>query len=226
MRITRRVLRRRDTIAVLAAAAALAMALGLTAVLPAPSGAAGVNPHAGMDMGVSLNAAGADAAGTGVGILAGQLAKARLATARYAVDLDAAKRDGYRVITPVRPDMGVHFLNPAVTDFDVTRPPILVYERRNDRWQLGALEWVFPETPASTFPGAAYGSFPAACHYDDGTFIPAAAPADCPHTAPGSGAAFFFWHPLLVTLHVWLWYPNPLGLFSPTNPFVHPFTAM
>ena len=33
-----------------------------------------------------------------------------------------------------------------------------------------------------------------------------------------SGAAFNFWHPLLITLHVWLWYPNPSGIFSGTNP--------
>ena len=39
---------------------------------------------------------------------------------------------------------------------------------------------------------------------------------DCarqPAPAPPS-----FWHPELVTLHVWLWYPNPDGLYSGTNP--------
>ena len=41
--------------------------------------------------------------------------------------------------------------------------------------------------------------------------------------APGSGAKFTFWHPQLVTLHMWLWYPNPSGLFSGTNPLVTPF---
>jgi hypothetical protein len=30
-------------------------------------------------------------------------------------------------------------------------------------------------------------------------------------------------HPLLITLHVWLWYPNPSGLFASTNPLVSPF---
>jgi hypothetical protein len=40
----------------------------------------------------------------------------------------------------------------------------------------------------------------------------------------GSGAAFTFWHPRLVTLHVWRWYPNPKGLYASTNPFVAPFT--
>jgi hypothetical protein len=26
-----------------------------------------------------------------------------------------------------------------------------------------------------------------------------------------------------VTLHVWLWYPNPAGLYSGTNPYVRSF---
>jgi hypothetical protein len=58
-------------------------------------------------------------------------------------------------------------------------------------WQLGALEWVFPKIPTrEPVPGARYGTFGAACH----------------------------WHGPLVTLHIWLWYPNPSGLFSGTNP--------
>ena len=40
---------------------------------------------------------------------------------------------------------------------------------------------------------------------------------------PATGAAFTFWHPTLVTMHVWLWYPNPSGLFASTNPLVTPF---
>jgi hypothetical protein len=72
------------------------------------------------------------------------------------------------------PDMGWHFLNPAIQGFDVTRPPILVYERHGHAWQLGALEWVFTRKPATPLlPGATYGSFAAACHYKDGTFVAA-----------------------------------------------------
>ena len=44
-------------------------------------------------------------------------------------------------------------------------------------------------------------------------------------TAPHTGAAFTFWHPDLVTLHVWLWYPNPDGLFASYNPLVRPFNG-
>jgi hypothetical protein len=153
-----------------------------------------------------------------------QLARARAATARYVTDLAAAQADGYRIITPMMPDMGFHFLNPAIDGFDVAKPPILVYLQDGGAWQLGALEWVFPEKPATApLEGATYGTFGAACHYDDGTFVLADDQASCAASSPDTGSAFVFWHPPLVTMHVWLWYPNPDGLFSGTNPLVTPF---
>jgi hypothetical protein len=156
--------------------------------------------------------------------LASQLARARLATARYATSLRAAKADGYQIITRMIPDMGWHFLNPEIQGFDLTRPPILVYERHGRSWQLAALEWVFTEKPASPpLPGATYGSFGAACHYKDGSFVFARVQELCARRSPETGAAFNFWHPDLVTLHVWLWYPNPDGLYSGTNPLIRPF---
>ena len=158
------------------------------------------------------------------GHLAAQLAAGRLATAKYATSLGRAKADGYQIITRMIPDMGWHFLNPTIQAFDVTKPPILVYERHGRSWQLGALEWVFTETPATPpLPGATYGSFPAACHYTDGTFVAARVQELCPTRSPETGARFNFWHPDLVTLHVWVWYHNPDGLYSGTNSLVHPF---
>jgi hypothetical protein len=157
-------------------------------------------------------------------VLASQLARARLATAKYATNLRAAKADGYQIITRMIPDMGWHFLNPAIEGFDVTKPPILVYERHGRSWQLAAFEWVFTEKPAAPpLPGATYGSFAAACHYKDGTFVAAGSQDQCAKRSPQTGAAFNFWHPDLVTLHVWLWYPNPAGLYNGTNPYIKPF---
>jgi hypothetical protein len=156
--------------------------------------------------------------------LAVQLARARLATAKYATNLRAAKADGYQILTRMIPDMGWHFLNPTIQGFDVTKPPILVYERHGNAWQLAAFEWVFPAKPATPpLPGATYGSFGAACHYKDGTFVFAPSQADCAKRSPQTGAAFNFWHPDLVTLHLWLWYPNPAGLYNGTNPYIKPF---
>jgi hypothetical protein len=153
--------------------------------------------------------------------LAGKLALARAATARYVDDLDAAQAAGYRIITKMMPGMGYHYLKAGIQGFDVAQPAILVYVKNGDRWQLGALEWVWPERPASPpLEGATYGSFEAACHYEDGTFVPAAAEADCKPAGPDGKSPLGFWHPTLVTLHVWLWYHNPAGLYHPTNPLV------
>ena len=157
--------------------------------------------------------------------LAGEIARARVALAPFATDLGRAKARGYKLqITPMMPGMGYHFLNPDVEGFDVRRPPILVYVRRGRNAQLVAAEWVFTSKPAKPpLPGARYGSFAAACHYEDGTFTPSSSEAACAKTSPESGAAFTFWHPDLVTLHLWLWYPNPEGVFNSTNPLVAPF---
>lgn len=153
--------------------------------------------------------------------LVDDLALARQATAKYVTNLARAKADGYGIITKMIPNMGYHFLSGKVKGFDVRRPPILVYEHRGSSWQLGAIEWVFTSKPAkSPLPGAKYGSFGAGCHYKDGSFVPAATQDDCPKTDPETGAAFNFWHPVLITLHVWLWYPNPSGLYASTNPLV------
>ena len=156
--------------------------------------------------------------------LVNALARARVATAKYATNLAKAKADGYGIITKMIPDMGYHFMNPKITGFDPAKPPILVYQKSGGTWTLGAIEWVFtskPKTPP--LPGATYGAFGAGCHYKDGSYVPAESQDSCPKTAPGSGAAFNFWHPNLITMHIWLWYPNPSGFFSSTNPLVAPF---
>jgi hypothetical protein len=158
--------------------------------------------------------------------LVNAMARARIATAKYATNLAKAKADGYGIITKMIPDMGYHFMNPKITGFDPAKPPILVYQKRGSLWTLGAVEWVFtskPKTPP--LPGAKYGAFGAGCHYKDGNYVPAESQDSCPKTAPGSGAAFNFWHPNLITFHVWLWYPNPSGLYSGTNPLVQPFNG-
>lgn len=155
------------------------------------------------------------------------MAQARVATAKYVNNLARAKADGYVIITPMIPNMGYHFLNPKIEGFDVTRPPILVYIRKGQSWQLVAVEWVFPNKKPATAPlqGARYGSFGAACHYADGSFVMAETEAQCAKTNVKTGAAFGFWHPDLVTLHVWLWYPNPNGVFGEFNPYLSPFNS-
>jgi hypothetical protein len=215
---------RRTILIALAAAGALA-ASGCAARGASETAApAAAHQHAGAMTGHQHDLAALTATAAAHQRLAGPLARARLATAPYATNLQAAKAAGYQIITRDIPDMGWHFLNPTIQGFDVARPHILVYERHRRTWQLGALEWVFTATPATPpLPGATYGSFAAACHYADGTFVFRTVQEKCPPSSPETGAAFNFWHPDLVTLHVWLWYPNPDGLYNGTNPYVQPF---
>ena len=188
---------RRISIGVLLAAAVTAAAVGATSATATPS----------------TNAT-----------LVKDIALARVATTKYVNDLARAKADGYGIITQMIPNMGIHYLNPNVKGFDVRKPPILVYEKNGSAYQLGAVEWVFTSKPAKPpIPGATYGSFGAGCHYKDGTFIPADAQSGCPTSNPQTGSAFNFWHPLLITLHLWVWYPNPSGIFASLNPLVAPF---
>ncbi len=156
--------------------------------------------------------------------LTADVAAGRLATAKYVNNLARAEADGYVIIARMIPEMGYHFLNPNVSGFSVSKPPILVYEHHGATWQLGALEWVFTSKPANPpLPGAQYGTFGAACHYVDGTFVFEDAQSNCPATSPQTGAKFNFWHPKLITLHFWIWYPNPAGIYSGMNPMVQPF---
>lgn len=163
--------------------------------------------------------------GPGNAALTKDIAAARVATAKFSTNLSRAKADGYQIITKMMPNMGFHFMNAKITGFNVRKPQILVYEHTGSKWQLGALEWVFLKMPKNPpLPNATFGSFPAACHYADGTFIPDENSKTCKRKAP-SGAKFTFWHPDLITMHVWVWYPNPAGLYSSTNPLVAPFNG-
>ncbi len=98
--------------------------------------------------------------------------------------------------------MGVHFLNMQLigSPVDPARPQVLIYEPHGDTLQLVAAEWfvptktsrVRPELFGVQFQGPMEGHHP---------FMP---------------AALHHWD-----LHVWLWKPNPAGMFSPTNPALH-----
>jgi hypothetical protein len=191
-------------------AAATVVALTLAACAQDKPGTSTEPPHGQSADGVEASPA----------LVAG-LARARAATAGYVDDLGAAEAAGYRIITGMMPGMGYHYMKSGIEGFDVGQPPILVYVKNGERRQLAALEWVWPEQPVSPpLSGATYGSFEAACHYRDGTVVPAPVETDCKLTTADGSSPLAFWHPRLVTMHVWLWYHNPAGLYHPTNPLV------
>ena len=212
---------RRVTVGALLAAAVASVLIGVAASASGES-VAGSRGHVAAS--VQPGVAAARAAAKRRAQISADVLTARLATKKYVTNLHAAKAAGYRILTRMIPEMGYHFINPKVTGFSLHKPPILVYEHGASGWQLGALEWVFTSKPSKPpLPGAQYGVFGAACHYDDGTVVFANAQSKCTPKAPKTGAKFNFWHPRLVTLHFWIWYPNPTGIYTGTNPMVTPF---
>jgi hypothetical protein len=71
--------------------------------------------------------------------------------------------------------------------------------------------------------GSAAACFPELAVEQHGTFVVEPTQEACAQTSPQSGSAFNFWHPALVTMHVWLWYPNPAGIYASMDPLVHAF---
>jgi hypothetical protein len=96
--------------------------------------------------------------------------------------------------------MGVHFLNPSLigSKLDPLHPQVLIYEPSGERLRLVAAEWFVPLSTGVTERPVIF---------------------DKPMDGPMEGH-----HPVMPSslhhydLHVWLWKPNPAGLFSPTNP--------
>ena len=102
---------------------------------------------------------------------------------------------------PTDGGMGYHFGNPAYLGdegaYAALEPEVLVYEpMRNGRYRLGAVEYIVPFDFAPP-DGPAPELFGQAFHRNPGV--------------PPNGA----W-----VLHVWLWTPNPSGLFADWNPNV------
>ena len=95
--------------------------------------------------------------------------------------------------------MGVHFLNLGLMGpvLDSLRPQVLLYEPHGDTLQLVAAEWLVPTQVSHTRPELFGQPF-------DG-------PMEGHH--PIMPESLHHWD-----LHVWLWLPNPAGMFSPTNP--------
>ena len=105
--------------------------------------------------------------------------------------------------------MGIHFINMANVGPvpDPAKPPVLIYEPEGDKLRLVAAEWFVPLATGVKERPTLWG------HPFDGPMMghPPLLPMDLTH----------------YDLHVWLYKPNSLGMFSPTNPAVtcagHPY---
>lgn len=146
-------------------------------------------------------------------------AVAAAATARFH-SLDAAKAAGWNVEVIDRAGlsciqdpaagggMGIHWANPALLGdavSDPTQPEALVYAPdAQGRPKLAALEYIIFQQAwvnaghSLSDPPQLFGR----------QFLPTPAPNR-------------FGIPAFFALHVWIWEPNPSGLFKPWNPRVH-----
>jgi hypothetical protein len=152
-------------------------------------------------------------ASSGVAVAAGQagIADVREATAKYH-DLDAALADGYVLFyvcteEPGVGTMGQHFANLDLVggdpSIDPLRPEVLVYEpkRNGDGYRLVAVEYV---TIQELWAGQNGGATPTVLGQD---------------LSP-VGATNRYGMPAFFQRHVWLWEPNPGGIFADWNPNV------
>jgi hypothetical protein len=134
-----------------------------------------------------------------------QLAAVRAATARYH-DVDLAIQDGFVPITgciahPALGGMGIHYARPdrmGDADYIATEPEMLLYlpEPDGSLKLLGVEYWI----TKAAWDAAGRSGFPL---FVDHPFDFALANAHLPDR---------------FTLHVWIWAPNPSGMFAPFNP--------
>ena len=125
-----------------------------------------------------------------------ELARVRAATAKYH-SLDKAIEDGYADINVFEEHMGWHYLKADFLDgeFDMIHPELLVYAPwSNGELKLVAVEYAVPHDLSADPPEGFTGT------------------QDAWNLEP---PPFDLW-----TLHAWVWYNNPDGMFEPFNPRV------
>jgi hypothetical protein len=96
--------------------------------------------------------------------------------------------------------MGVHFFNTALVgpELDPLKPQVLLYEQKGDALELVAAEWFVPLATGIKQRPTLFGR---------------------PFDGPMEGHAPVMPETLHhYDLHVWLWKPNPAGVFQSTNP--------
>ncbi len=125
-----------------------------------------------------------------------ELSRVRAATAKYQ-NIDKAKHDGYSDINLYVPHMGWHYLNLTRLDstFDMEHPELLVYiDKPNGGHRLVAVEYAVPLAYSPQAPEGFTGNEDV---WDVNT-------------------DFQLW-----TLHCWVWYNNPDGIFAEYNPRIN-----
>jgi hypothetical protein len=153
-----------------------------------------------------------------------QLERARQATAKYQ-DVRVAEADGYRVVGPDVPGMGVHFvLTLEPNAFDIDKPPILLYQKISAApggYSLVGVSylWDAPEGPDGQPLKPPFPKSLARWHRHENICVlphltnPHGLSEDQCRQQGGRFIAKTQW-----LVHAWIWKDNPSGVFSPENP--------
>jgi hypothetical protein len=149
------------------------------------------------------------------------LERARQATAKYQ-DVHVAEADGYQVVGPDVPGMGVHFvLTLEPNGFDVEKPPILLYQKTPTGYTLVGVSYLWsaaegpdgqpldPPFPKSLAHWHRHGNVCVLPHLENPHGLTEAQCRD-------QGGRFVAKTQWLV--HAWIWKDNPSGVFSAENP--------
>ena len=154
-------------------------------------------------------------------LLSAELEMVRQATARYR-DIDAARRDGYRLFGAEGPLMGEHWYHPDLVrrPLDLARPSTLQYATIGGRKVLVGVAYTVYRRPDEPLPQGFAGAGDV-WHTHDVTRIARAATAERPllramvarriqrgRVGAGNGRTH------LTMVHAWVWLPNPDGTFA------------
>ncbi len=150
------------------------------------------------------------------------LERARQATAKYQ-DVHVAEADGYQVVGPDIPGMGVHFvLTLEPKGFDIEKPPILLYQKTPaGGYTLVGVSylWSAAEGPDGQPLDPPFPKSLAHWHRHDNICV-------LPHLTNPHGLSEaqcreqggHFVAKTQWLVHAWIWKDNPSGVFSPENP--------
>jgi hypothetical protein len=153
---------------------------------------------------------------------ASQLGAARRATAKYQ-DVRIAEADGYRAFGPDVPGMGIHYVGPHSSGFDVEHPDILLYEKNEavpGGFSLVGVSYLLkaetgadgqPKDPRFPKSLASWHRHSDLCVFPDRSVKANLTETDCV-VQGGRFNALTQW-----MIHAWIWKDSPTGVFSPTN---------
>jgi hypothetical protein len=157
-----------------------------------------------------------------------QLERVRQVTAKYR-DVRIAEADGYKGTGPEVKGMGVHFMRELEPNaFELTKPPMLCYEKDTSRPGGYALVGVvyLMESPEGSdgqptnnpFPKplAVWHNHPNVCALNNPRNKLDHSNRLSEEECKAKGGHFLTeW-----MIHAWIWKDSPLGVFSPKNPLV------